>query len=112
MTPREIQTVMRKLFYFRVSTADGYRQLTQDNALDASLADSLIQEYAGTNDVIVYSSARQSCFVARVEAYRVICEYRRNAPSTAVQVVASDFSGRILVEPVGTGVGEHRNLLS
>jgi hypothetical protein len=112
MTPREIQTVMRKLFYFRVSTVDGYRLLTQDNVLDASLVDSLIQEYAGTNDVIVYSSVRQCCFVARPEAYKIICEYQRSAPSIAVQVVASDFSGRILVEPIGTGVGEHRKMLS
>jgi hypothetical protein len=99
MTPREIQTLMQKLFYFRVSTVDGYRLLTQDYVLDVSLVDS-------------YSSARQCCFVARPEAYKIICEYQRNAPSTAVQVVASDFSGRILVEPMGTGVGEHRKVLS
>lgn len=103
---------MRKLFYFRISTVDGYRLLTQDKVLDVSLVDSLIQEYAGTNEVIVYSSARQCSLVARPEAFKIICEYQRNAPSTAVQVVASDFSGRILVEPIGTGVGEHRKVIS
>lgn len=103
---------MRKLFYFRISTVDGYRHLTQDNVLDVNLVDSLIQEYVGTDEVIVYSSARQCSFVSRPEAFEIICEYQRNDASAAVQVVASDFSGRILVEPIGTGVGEYRNVIS
>ena len=103
---------MRKLFYFRISTVDGYRQLIQNNVLDVNLVDSLIQEYAGTDELIVYSSARQCCFISRPEAYDIICEYQRNDASVAVQVVASDFSGRILVEPTGTGVGEHRKVIS
>ena len=111
MTSREIQTLMRKLFYFRVSAADGYRHLIKENVLNVGLVDSLIREYVDTKDVIVYASVHQCALVSRSEAYELICEYRRNDASATVQVVASDFSGRVMVEPIGTGVGEHRKVL-
>ncbi|AYM76402.1 hypothetical protein D9M09_11850 [Janthinobacterium agaricidamnosum] len=111
MTPREIQTLMRKFCYFRVSAADGYHHLIKENVLDVNLVDSLIREYVGTKDVIVYASSHQCALVSCTEAYELICEYRRNDASATVQVVASDFSGRVMVEPIGTGVGEHRKVL-
>lgn len=79
-----------------------------NNVLDVDLVNSLIQEYAGTPDVIVYASAQRCAFVPCTEAFRVVCDFRSDDASSAVQIVASDFSGRVLIDPIGTGVGEHR----
>ncbi|MES2070028.1 MAG: hypothetical protein V4488_06745 [Pseudomonadota bacterium] len=112
MTPREIQTLMRKIFYFRVSMADGYRHLMKNDVLDVVLVNKLIGDYIATQDVIVYASAQNCAYVPSGAAYELICVYRDNDAHADVQVVASDFSGRILIEPIGVGVGENRKVLA
>ena len=40
----------------------------------------------------------------------LIQDYRLNDAHARVQVVAADFSGRIVIEPIGVGVGERRKM--
>jgi hypothetical protein len=83
-----------------------------DEVLDAGLVMGLINDYIHTEDVIVYASAQKCAHVVMKDAYKLICEFRENSPQSAVQVVASDFSSRVLVEPIGVGVGEIRRMAS
>jgi hypothetical protein len=83
-----------------------------DEVLDAGLATGLINDYIHTEDVIVYANAQKCAHVVMNDAYKLICEFMENSPQSAVQVVASDFSNRVLVEPIGVGVGEIRKMVS
>jgi len=84
----------------------------KDEMLDAGLVTGLINDYIHTEDVIVYANAQECAHVLMKDAYNLICEFRENNPQSAVQVVASDFSSRVLVEPIGVGVGEIRRMAS
>jgi hypothetical protein len=108
MTPREIQSLMRRLCYFAVSAADGYRHLIKSDVLDRDLVNKLVDDYVATNDVIVYAGAKDCACVPKAAAFGLIQEYRSNDARARVQVVATDFSGRIVIDPLGVGVGEHR----
>lgn len=99
---------MRRLCYFGVSAANGYRHLVKDEALDRDLVTRLLDDYIATDEVIVYASAKDCSFVPKAGAFELVQKYRRNDPRAAVQVVAADFSGRIVIEAAGVGVGEHR----
>lgn len=108
MTPREIHSLMRRLCYVGVSAVDGYRHLMRSDELDRNLVNQLIDDYITTEEVIVYASAKDCANVRRPAAFGLIQEYRLNDTCAKVQVVAADFSSRIVVEPIGVGVGEHR----
>jgi hypothetical protein len=110
MTPREIQSLMRKLCYFGVSAAEGYRHLMRGDGLDRDLVSQLIDEYITTQDVIVYASSKDCSHVQKPAAFELIQDYRLNDAHARVQVVAADFSGRIVIEPIGVGVGERRKM--
>lgn len=112
MNRREIQSLMRRIFYFRISTKDAYRHLMKDEMLDAGLVKGLINDYIHTEDVIVYVNAQKCAHVVMKDAYNLICEFREHNPQSAVQVVASDFSSRVLIEPIGVAVGEIRRMAS
>ncbi|QOY93086.1 hypothetical protein IM543_16085 [Massilia sp. UMI-21] len=112
MTPREIHSLMRKLCYFGVSDADGYRHLMRSDELDRDLVIQLIDEYITTQDVIVYANAKDCSYVGKPAAFELIQKYRLNDARAPVEVVAADFSSRIVIEPIGVGVGEHRRMRS
>lgn len=112
MTPREIQSLMRRIFYFRISTANSYRHLMKNDVLDADLVTGLINDYIHTKDIMVYANAHRCAHVAMEDAYKLICDYRDSNPLIAVQVVASDFSSRVLIESIGVGIGETRRIAS
>ena len=110
MTPREIQSQMRRLCYFGVSAADGYRHLMRGDSLDRDLVSQLIGEYITTQNVIVYASSKDCSYVQKPAAFELIQDYRLNDAHARVQVVAADFLGRIVIEPIGVGVGERRKM--
>lgn len=110
MTPREIHSLMRRLCYFGVSAAEGSRHLMRNDGLDRDLVGQLIDEYITTQDVIVYASAKDCSYVQKPAAFGLIQEYRLNDAHARVEVVAADFSSRIVIEPIGVGVGERRTM--
>ena len=110
MTPREIQSVMRKLCYFDVSAAEGYRHLMKGDRLDRNLVRQLIDEYITTQDILIYASSKNCSHAQKHAAFELIQDYRLNDANARVQVVAADFSGRILIEPIGAGIGERRKI--
>ncbi|NNG25540.1 hypothetical protein [Telluria aromaticivorans] len=110
MTPREIHSLMRRLCPFGVSKADGYRHLVRNDALDRDLVDSLLSDYIATDGVFVYANAKKSSYVPKAAAFQLIQEHRNGDDRMAVQVVASDFSARVAIHPIGVGVGEHKIL--
>jgi hypothetical protein len=86
--------------------------LIKNSVLDANLVAGLISDFIHTEDVIVYANAQKCEHVATAAAYKLICDYRGQQCSIAVQVVASDFSSRVLIEPIGVGIGEIRRKVS
>lgn len=112
MTPREIHSLMRRLWYFGISAAEGYRHLMRGDDLDCDLVGQLIDDYIATEDVIVYASATACSCVEKRAAFGLIREYRLDDPRARVQVVAANFASRIVIEPIGVGVGEHRRIRS
>lgn len=108
MTPRQIQSLMRRLCYFGVSAADGYRHLARAGSLDRELVRQLIDDYIVTDDVIVYADAFRCAHVRKSAAFELIQQYRSIDARSQVRVLADDFSAHIVVEPIDVGVGEHR----
>ncbi len=108
MTPREIHSLMRKLCPFGFSEAENYRHLVKNDALDRDLVDGLLNDYVLTHDVFVYASAKKGTYVPKAAAFQAIQEYILSDDRTTVQVVASDFSARVVIRPIGVGVGEHK----
>lgn len=108
MPPREIHSLMRKLCPFGVSEAGGYRHLVKNDVLDRDLVDGLLNDYVLTPEVFVYASAKKGTYVARTAAFPAIQEYMLSGDRRTVQVIASDFSARVAIRPIGVGVGEHK----
>lgn len=108
MTAREIHSLMRRLFYAGVSAKDGYRHLIKDEQLDPELVGKLLSDYIATRDVIVYADRHAGAQVPFDAAFASIIEYRLRNAHARVQVVASDFSSRVVIEPIGVGTGEYR----
>ena len=105
MTPREIHSLMRRLCYFGVSAVDGYRHLMRSGELDRNLVNQLIDDYITTEEVIVYASAKDCASVRRPAAFGLIQEYRLNDTCAKGQVVAADFSSRIVWNQSELGLG-------
>lgn len=112
MTPREIQSLMRRLCYFGGPAAEGHRHLMVGGELDRDLVGQLIDQYITTQDVIVYASAKVCAHVQKPAAFELIQYYRLDDARTRVHVVATDFSGRIAIEPIGVGVGNTAKMAS
>ena len=108
MTPRQIHSLMRRLCYFGVAAADGYRHLARAGGLDRELVQQLIDDYVVTDDVIVYADAFHCAHVPKSAAFGLILEYRSIDARSRIRVVADDFSAHIVVEPIDVGVGEQR----
>jgi hypothetical protein len=107
MTPRQIQTLMNRLFYGDIPMSDGYRHLMVNGELERGLVENLVTSYIIGDKVIVYRDA-QHCTCCPVEdAYDVIREY---LPHGRVKLAATDFSGRIIVEPIGVGAGTRNDV--
>jgi len=107
MTPRQIHTLMKRLFYGDISLSDGYRHLFVDGELDRGLVEHLISSYIAGRDVIVYRDARHCACCPVEDAYDVICGY---LPHGRVKLAATDFSGRVIIESSGVGVGTCKDI--
>jgi hypothetical protein len=102
MNPRQIKTVMNRLFYGDIPVSDGYRHLMVNGELDRGLVENLISSYITGDEVIVYRDARCCVCCPVANAYDVIRAYLSHG---RVKLAAPDFSGRIIIEPIGVGAG-------
>jgi hypothetical protein len=109
VTPREIQSAMKRLFYGDLPDADPWRHIFDDQGnLDDQKCYAVLATYIPTPDVLLYGGNR-SCAIhcALKEAPRHID--RMLQEGKGVRAATPDFTGRALFNPIGVATGRQRN---
>jgi hypothetical protein len=96
---------MRRLFYGDISMSNAYRHLMVNGELDRAKLNDLIASYILGGEVIVYADAKHCACCPVENAYDLVREY---LPHGRVKLAAPDFSGLIIIESIGVGVGTFR----
>ncbi len=103
MTPREIHTLIRRLFYADPPGDDAWVHLMPDGHLDHEATLKLLTQHITTEDVVVHggSSSRCVCLPMR-DAPRRIEEYMAYG---TVRIASTDLKGQVLDNQIGVGRG-------
>jgi hypothetical protein len=103
MTPREIHSVMRRLFGHEVHGPDDWRHLVANGTFDRELCRKLLDDYIESDLLLVHGGTVATSFecskdeaVAHAEALYV---------SNVVRLADRDLSGRVIIQSIGVGKG-------
>lgn len=102
MTPREITTVMHRLFRYHIEGNDPWRHLMKDEKLDRSLCDRLLEDYIAADDILVFADPRHALQCKRIDAAKHIDAFMKLGP---VRIANLSFSSKVIVDPIGVGKG-------
>ena len=102
MDKREIQTLMRRLFYGDIDQSDGWQHLIRDGELSQELFEVLLNHYVSSESVLVYQNSQQAVHCLKAEAFVHVAEFLKSGP---VRIADPRFQSKILINPIGVGVG-------
>lgn len=102
MDKREIQTLMHRLFYDDIDQSDGWCHLMKNDQLNRELFESLLDRYFLGKFILVYQNSQQAICCQKAEGFEYVVEFLRSGP---VRVADPRFQSRVLINPIGVGVG-------
>ena len=103
MESREIQTLMHRLFYGDINQSDGWRNLFKNGSLDQDLFEHFLASYITEDSVLIYLDSQHSIHCQKQDAFSHVSEFLK---SGAVRMSDPRFKAKILINPIGVGVGE------
>lgn len=108
MTPREIQSAMKRLFYGDLLDADPWQHIfNSDGELDVLKCHTVLFAYIDTPDVLLYGGTSASavhCLLS--DAPRHIEQILREGRS--VRAATPDFKGRAIFNTIGVATGRRQ----
>lgn len=102
MDKREIQTLMRRLFYGDIDQSDGWQHLMRDGKLSQELFEMLLNRYISSESVLIYLDAQRAVHCPRAEAFKHAADFLEYGP---VRITDPKIQSRILINPIGVGAG-------
>lgn len=93
---------MRRFFYGDIPMSDGYRNVERDGSLAQDLVDKLISDYILGDQVLVYLTSEECASCLKSTAFAYI---KKLYPRGRLRLASLDFQGRVLIEPIGVGLG-------
>jgi hypothetical protein len=102
MTPREITTLMHRLFRFELQGADPYVHLMVGGVLDRGRVTSLLDKHIAGDELLIFQSRARAVTSRRGGAFEIISEFIRHGQ---VRIADPKFRGRVIIEPMGVGAG-------
>jgi hypothetical protein len=105
MTPREITSIMHKLFAYDVKGAEPWRHLMNEGRLDHATCLAFLREYITDDFVLVFVDAQHAVKCSIDEAPSVIEAFMK---IRRVKVANVGFTAKLVVDPIGVGQGERR----
>lgn len=106
MERRKIITIMHKLHYGDVNTVDGYVHLMVNGSLDFEKFERFIRQYITEENMLLYADSQNVMQGNIQEAYTFTQTHMR---SNRVRVASIDFLAKLIIEPIGVGVGHLKN---
>jgi hypothetical protein len=108
MTPREIRSAMKRLFYGDLPEADPWQHVFNDQGiLDETKCRALLATYIDTPDVLLYGGTEDTslhCSLAEApKRLRAMLSEGRT-----IRVVTPDFQGRAVFNAIGVATGRAR----
>ncbi len=106
MTPREIRSAMKRLFYSDLPEADPWQHVFNDQGvLDEAKCGTLLATYIHTPDVLLYGGTEDTSFHCSVaeapKRLRAMLSEGRT-----IRVVTPDFKGRAIFNAIGVATGQ------
>jgi hypothetical protein len=105
MTPREITSIMHKLFAYDVKGAEPWRHLMKEGQLDHAACLAFLREYITDEFVLVFVDSQHAVKCAIDEAPSIIEDFMK---IRRVKVANLSFTAKLVVDPIGVGQGERR----
>jgi hypothetical protein len=103
MTPREIHTLIRRLFYADPPGNDAWVHLMPDGHLDHEETLKLLKRYIATEEVVVHGGSASRCVSLPIhDAPQRIEEFMTEG---TVRIASIDFRGQVLINQIGVGRG-------
>ncbi len=102
MNARQITTLMHKLFYGDISQADGWVHLFENGELNQARVDSLISRYIEGDELLLFVNAQHCAHTNRFSAFPYVRDFLNYG---VVRIADLKFRARILIHPIGVGVG-------
>ena len=105
MTPREITSIMHKLFAYDVGGAVPWRHLMNEGRLDHAACLVFLREYITDEFVLVFVDSRHAVKCSINEAPSIIEDFMK---IRRVKVANLSLTAKIVVDPIGVAQGERR----
>lgn len=102
MDKRVIQTLMHRLFYGDIDQSDGWRHLVKDGHFNRELFESFLDSYIPGESVLIYQSSHRAVHCQKPEAFEHVVTF---LPTGPVHIADPRFRARLLINPIGVGVG-------
>jgi hypothetical protein len=111
MTPREIQSAMKRLFYGDLPDADPWQHIFNDDGrMDKQKCIAVLNAYIDTPDVLLYGGTSETAFHCTIEEAPIQIENMLQE-RTGVRAATPDFKGRALFTAIGVATGRRRGML-
>ena len=105
MTPREITSLMHKLFPYDVPGAEPWRHLMKDGRFDHAACLVFLREYITDELVLVFVDSQHAVQCSINQAPSIIEDFMK---IRRVKVANLSFTAKLVVDPIGVAHGERR----
>jgi hypothetical protein len=102
MEPRQITTLMHRLFYGDIPDTDGWAQLMVNGELNAERVNSLINRYIKTENLLLFVNSQHCAYTLKSDAFE---HTKKLILHGTVRIADPQFHARILISQIGVGVG-------
>jgi 5-carboxymethyl-2-hydroxymuconate isomerase len=102
MTPREITSLMKRLFRYETGGNDAWRHLMSGNGFDAHACEELLRSYISDEEVLVFVDRQHATHCSISEAVGFIENFMKLG---YVRVANRAFTSKVIIAPIGVGQG-------